>query len=110
MFKYFYYIFLWTYFSNILANEASQVPKAGGPLNNNGRSDDDDLRKSGRTDDTADDLQKSARNNERDENSPGINDILSGIYSEKITFFENSTTTTTLMWQIQNRFSFNIQQ
>ncbi len=100
-----------------LANEASHVTKAGGPLNTNGRSEDDDLRKSSRTNerdetmartsqddlrqnvranerDTAsartneDDLRKSARINERDESSPGINDILSGTtWDKKIIFF-----------------------
>ena len=99
-----------------LANEASHVTKAGGPLNTNGRSEDDDLRKSSRTNerdetmartnqddlrqnvranerDTAsartneDDLRKSARINERDESSPGINDILSGTtWDKKIIF------------------------
>jgi hypothetical protein len=68
-----------------LANKASQVPKAGGPLNNGG-SKDDDLRKSARIDENAGDLRKTARNNERDENSPGINDILSGIDGNCIYF------------------------
>jgi hypothetical protein len=79
---------------HFLAIEASQTPKAGGPLNTNGGSNDDDqrksarnneqaddLRKSARNNEQADDLRKSARNNDKDENSPGINDILSGLLS-----------------------------